>query len=117
MLVWHVDMDEAVWRRNELNVDANHPHLYIVPADSVDSYGTMDGDAFPGTKEVKQAWFNDWNQNYVFGFDALEEMNGLVSFAMAGSKIELETPSGLKVTELLGKSAKLSWETVTKASF
>lgn len=59
MLVWHVDMDEAVWRRNELNVDANHPHLYIVPADSVDSYGTMDGDAFPGTKEVKQAWFND----------------------------------------------------------
>lgn len=117
MLVWHVDMDEAVWRRNELNVDANHPHLYIVPADSVDSYGTMDGDAFPGTKEVKQAWFNDWNQNYVFGFDALEEMNGLVSFAMAGSKIELETPSGLKVTELLGKSAKLSWKTVTKASF
>ena len=117
MLVWHVDMDEDVWQLNEVNVDAQHPHLYIVPADSIDSYLTMEGDAYPGTKGVRQAWFNDWSQNYVFGFDALEEMNGVVSFAMAGSKIELETPSELKVTELLGKSAKLSWKSVAKASY
>ena len=117
MLVWHVDMDEEAWNRNEVNVDANHPHLYIVPSDSVASYDTMEGDAYPGPKNVKQAWFDDWNQNYVFGLDGVDEIEGTVSFAMAGSTIVLDKPEELMVTEVLGKSAKLSWKSVPKASF
>lgn len=117
MLVWHVDMDESAWDKNEVNVDASHPHLYIVPSDAVASYDTMEGDAYPGPKDVKQAWFNDWNKNYVFGLEGVDEIEGTVSFAMAGSTIVLEKPEDLKVTDVMGKSAKFSWKSVPKASF
>lgn len=117
LLVWHVDMDENAWEHNSINTNANHRRLFIEPADSIASYETEEGDAFPGTEGTSQAWFNTWEQQYVFGLKGVDEVNGIVNFAMAGSVIDLKAPKEALVTDVLGKSAKFSWQAVEDASF
>ncbi len=49
MLVWHVDYNESVWNRNEVNNTPSHQYVDIEEADGTQSDGSRAGDAFPGT--------------------------------------------------------------------
>ena len=56
MMVSHVDYDSYAWNRNVVNINAEHQHMSIIPADN--AYGTSslsdiyDSDLFPGVKGV-----------------------------------------------------------------
>lgn len=50
LLILHVDYDAEAWEDNEVNVDASHPRLTIIPADNIRSRFTVTGDTWPGTR-------------------------------------------------------------------
>ena len=68
MLVSHVDFNQSLWNTNNVNTNANHQYMTVVPADGVlDSYMYVDnfneyvaflksayGDLYPGYQKVTE---------------------------------------------------------------
>ncbi|MDE6416490.1 MAG: M6 family metalloprotease domain-containing protein [Duncaniella sp.] len=53
MLVWHIDYDEEKWDDNTVNNTTYHQYVDIIEADNTQNEASRDGDAFPGTKNVR----------------------------------------------------------------
>lgn len=109
MLVWHIDEDAEIWRRNMANYNASHQHVDIVEANGTGSTNGKDSDPFPGSANITSYTFPSWQDGDIFGFGWLRENeDSTVQFILSGSKYKLEKPS-LTVSNVRGTSATLSW--------
>lgn len=128
LLVVHVDYDERTWYTNQINVDATHQRMTIIPADGSLSGSNQAGDPWPGTVRKSSltdtsspaaAVYTEGPDGYAFMGKPLtditeDEARGLVSFAcMRGA---LPTPVLGEVTDITDTSFSLSWGDVEGAT-
>lgn len=91
LLVWHVDMNEEVWKENTVNCKTDHQHLDIVEADNLATANTLAGDAFPGPNRVKQFDFIAWNGEKLFSFtNVIEKENSVEVHLTNGEENAIE---------------------------
>lgn len=91
MLVWHVDFDEYVWNRNQVNNTPSHQYVDIEEADGSQSDYSRDGDSFPGsarktsfTPSTTPA-MKTWGGNAVnFPITNIAENEGMITFDVLG---------------------------------
>lgn len=114
ILVWHVDMDSAVWMSNTVNVDPHHQHLDLVEADGTENATSLSGDPFPGRRNVRRFDFTDWNGDTLFSFDDVNETDTTINFMLARTGFVPEAPSP-KVLEVHGTSLTMTWAPVNDA--
>ena len=107
LLVWHIDMDEDVWKENIVNCDGNHQYLDIVEADKLANSYTFAGDPFPGQNKVTTFDFKAWNGAVLFSFIDVTEKPTTVDFTIAPSYFTLDTPQP-EATEIKGRSFVLN---------
>ena len=108
LLVWHVDMDERTWQLNKVNDDPTHQRLDLIEADRTPEHDG--GDAFPGTRDVKQFTFTSWAGDDVFGFATVDEQSPTVRFLFSGSAYVLAAPTDAAVSDVMGRQATLTWQ-------
>lgn len=91
MLVWHIDYDESIWRRNVVNNDAAHQYVDLEEADGIQTYATQAGDAFPGyyrktefTAETSPAMKTWSGESVSFPLIGITENEGMISFDVCG---------------------------------
>lgn len=117
MLVWHVDMNEAAWWNNTVNVTSTHQMLDIVEADGRTNYCPYPTAAFPGTKNVTQFTFNAWNGDELFAFDDVTESeDSVIRFVLAGSDIKLASPAPVTISNIADSTFTAQWTAVQNAS-
>lgn len=116
MLVWHIDMDEQAWRKNEVNTATSHQRVDIVAADGKRTDNTRDGDPFPGTAGVTRTTLSSWAGDALFSFDAIAEQRGIVKFAQADVDCRIPQPAEIAVTDLADSSFTVAWTEVPAAA-
>ncbi|MCM1153105.1 MAG: M6 family metalloprotease domain-containing protein [Muribaculum sp.] len=60
MLVWHIDFNQNVWNKNEVNDDPTHLYVDLIEADgkhNTEDEDSYDGDSFPGSNNVTEFSF------------------------------------------------------------
>ena len=103
MLVWHVDYDEDIWIRGEINNDDSHQHIDIVEADNKKTEETRAGDTFPGTTGVTAFGYRtvprlaSWSGKQLkFDLvDITESEDGIISFRVVDSKNNTGDPGSV----------------------
>ena len=91
MLVWHIDFDPEKWLMNIVNIEKQY--IDIVEADNEQSSFSIEGDAFPGTKNVTEFTDNTLPSMRTWDGVALhspitdiKESNNVISFAFKGGR-------------------------------
>ncbi len=117
MLVWHITYDETAWSRNEVNTNPDFQRIDIVEADNEPTYGSRQGDAFPGTANVTE--FTDDTQPSMMTLDGLHrtevpitdivERNGFIQFKVKGGKPTLSPVTTLPATDVTPISFVAHW--------
>ena len=86
MLIWHVDYNESVWNRNQVNNTSSHQYVDIEEADGTQSESSQAGDAFPGTAhktsftaQTNPAMKTWSNQAVNFPITNIAENDGLIT--------------------------------------
>lgn len=126
MLVWHVDFNQRVWDRNEVNNTPSHQYVDIEEADNVRNDYTRDGDPFPGRYGITE--FTDDTYPSMKTWDGtrlnlpiteIAEKNGIITFKVAGGLEYSDTTQALPVAaESLSHSGfTASWEPVADAEY
>jgi len=108
-LVWHIEEDQSVWNSNMVNGVAGHPRVDVIEAGTTTSYEGLASDPFPGTSNITQFTFTDWNKQEVFSFVDVVEQSGTVYLRLDGTAYRLDAPEP-SLTELSGLTAHVSWE-------
>lgn len=116
MLVWHIDMDEEAWLKNEVNIQTGHQRVDIVAADDKRNDKTRDADPFPGTAAVTQATLSSWAGDALLSFDCIAEQGGVVKFALADAACRVPQPAGITVTNLADSTFTVAWTDVPAAA-
>ncbi len=116
MLVWHIDVDEKIWKENTVNNVSSHQRVDIVEANGVPSGSTtgMDGVPFPGISNVTSYSFKSWNSDVVFDMDKVKQEDGVISFIARGGDANLTVPE-LSIIETGYNSIGCSWNKVDDA--
>lgn len=52
MLIYHIDLNWTGWNNNRVNATASHQAMDIEEADNQQTYGSVAGDAYPGTSNI-----------------------------------------------------------------
>lgn len=134
MMVLHVDYDEDIWWKNEVNNMPSHQRMTYIPADntfieynSAYNYNvyTLSGDLFPGTRNVTELTDETtpamtlYNKNtdgrYYMGkpiTDIAESSDGKISFTFMGG---IGTPEDIAVTDVTSEGFTVSWQSVENA--
>lgn len=114
MLVWHVDYNGDIWKRNVVNNTASHQYVDIEEADGTESDYSRSGDSFPGTSGKTQFTattrpaMKTWSGQAVdYPITNIAEAGGIISFDVLGGA---EIP-------LLPMAETLPAENVTTDSF
>ena len=122
MLVWHVDYDEYVWSRNQVNNSASHQYVDIEEADGSQSDYSRDGDAFPGTNNVTSFTDNThpnmktWSgRSLNLPITDIAENNGLITFKVAGGRDDLAAPA-VSVLESDFETITIGWDAAALAA-
>ncbi|MDE7180160.1 MAG: M6 family metalloprotease domain-containing protein [Muribaculaceae bacterium] len=118
MLVWHVDYNDAVWSRNEVNNDPSHQYVDIEEADNTQSESSRNGDAFPGashktefTPTTKPSMTTWAGQTVNFPLTNIAESNGLITFDILGGGMERLSPiSAQEATDIHPAGFTLNWD-------
>ncbi len=99
MLIWHVDYNESVWNRNQVNNTSSHQYVDIEEADGTQSESSQAGDAFPGTAhktsftaQTNPAMKTWSNQAVNFPITNIAENDGLITFDVLGGAEAPEIP-------------------------
>ncbi len=118
MLVWHVDYDEDVWRRNVVNNTASHQYVDIEEADNTRSDYSRPGDAFPGRSNITS--FTDdtapsmkaWSgERLELPITDIKETNGIITFKVAGGAPESsDTVTALAASYVTFEGFTASWQ-------
>lgn len=115
IVVWHIEENQLIWDQNKPNADQNHQCVDIVEAAQIFTSTGSPSDSFPGSTGVTSFDFRDWNNSHVFGFDWVDEdTDGTCSFLISDSGYLLLSPVS-EVSDIMGTSARLSWEAVELA--
>ena len=123
MLVWHIDEDSVAWYSNTANNDATHQRIDIVEADELTASSTYSGDPFPGTSSVTAFDFYSWDDDYIYGFQDVEETTAdddgetVITFSLAGAGISLAAPEPIEFTNVTDESFTVSWPQVANATY
>lgn len=123
MLVWHVDYDSYVWKRNQVNNTPSHQYVDIEEADGSQSEYSRNGDAFPGASG-KTSFTDDttpsmrtWNGT---GFslpitEIAESSNGTIAFKVCGGATAMDAPD-LAAGEETPESFVVTWTPIEGTS-
>lgn len=124
MLIWHIDFDLSVWKSNTVNNDVNHQYVDIVEAGgraNSSNAAVLKSYPFPGTSRNTE--FTDdsapamrtWDDKALnLPITEIEEVNGVISFNVAGGYVELAAPQPVASSVNPG-GFTLSWAAVDKA--
>lgn len=101
MLVWHVDYNDYIWTRNQVNNTPSHQYVDIEEADGTQTESSRAGDAFPGTAgktsftaQTRPAMKTWSNQAVDFPITNITETDGLISFDVLGGADIPVIPAG-----------------------
>ena len=109
LLVWHIEENQHSWDINKPNFDQNHQMVDIVEAGRILTPAGHPGDAFPGTLDVRNFSFTDWNNVKRFGFEWVEELeDGNCWILLSDTDYKITAPT-LSATRMTGTSAQLEW--------
>lgn len=110
ILVWHIEEDQYKWDVNKPNYDQNHQCVDIVEAGKLLTSTGHDSDAFPGTRDVRNYSFLNWNNSKAFGFEWVEEQeDGHCWFLLSDTDYRLSTPE-VSSKDIMGTSAVVAWK-------
>lgn len=110
ILVWHIEEDQYKWDVNKPNYDQNHQSIDIVEAGKLLTSTGHDSDAFPGTRDVRNYSFLNWNNSKAFGFEWVEEQeDGHCWFLLSDTDYRLSTPE-VSSKDIMGTSAVVAWK-------
>lgn len=139
MLIYHVDYNESVWLRNELNVQKSHPRMAVVPAsdDYGDLYaaqgvyapstyqlrghlwpGTTNNSSFTDSSKPASTLFNankDGSKNLGIPIEKIKETGGKISFLVNGGDV-YEAPMLSYKQGAAPGTIVLSWNPISDAS-
>lgn len=127
MLIWHIDFVQSVFDSNIVNNTSTHQYVDIVEAGgSANSAseitkktypwpGTLDKTTF--TASTTPA-FKSWSGKAIDLpiTDIQESADGVISFKVAGGRIDLDAPTGLSAEGATDGTATLSWNPVENAT-
>lgn len=127
MLVWHVDYDSSIWRRNDVNNTPSHQYVDIEEADNQRNEYTRSGDCFPGTGNITsftddtrpsmRTWKNEALALPIT--DIAESADGLITFNVKGGRDRSKTPELLEVNadSVSHNSFLAEWKEIPDAEF
>ena len=124
MLIWHVDFNQSVWDNNAVNNTRSHQYVDIEEANNnpTGSASAMAGYAWPGT--AKKTTFSStttpalktWaNKGIDLPLTNIKETDGVITFDVAGGRIELDRASAPVLTADDRGVLTISWAPVEKA--
>jgi len=118
MLVWHIDYDAELWRKNWVNSTSHSQHLRvdIVEADGMANLETTSGDPFPGVNNVTSFTDNStpamktWT-NVKVGkpITNIHEQDGVISFDILGGGERIEAVTALAATDVTPLGFTANW--------
>lgn len=115
LLIWHVDMDEETWMKNQVNVDPNHQRLDIVEVDGRANESSRGGDVMPGTANITTFKLASWANQVIYTLDNVEETeDGVIRILPEGAALTLSAPAP-KADEITDLSFKFTWDAVPDA--
>lgn len=126
MLIWHIDFQQTVWNKAEVNNTRAHQYVDIVEANEYPnnmSNATMAGYAWPLTsadgKSDKTEYsatsspaFKTWQGSTVMDITNISEKDGIITFDVNGGAIDIGTPAGFTATVNDDATATLTWTAV-----
>lgn len=97
LLVWHIDYNERIWKRNVVNNTADHLRIDLIKADNKPYNDTANGDAFPGRTNRYTEFSADTEPAFLAwsGYDMelpitdITRGNGVVTFKVDGGGKEV----------------------------
>lgn len=120
MLIWHVDFDKDVWRKNIVNNDQDHQHVDLIEANGVGE--SKNGASWPGIHEKtsftaqSDPSFVDWKGRDIgLPITGIVEENGVIYFDVDGGEFELAAPQNLAISEITPISLRADWTPVERA--
>lgn len=124
MLVWHIDFNQSLWDRNQVNNNVNHQYVDIVEADDVKSDATRSADTFPGaagiteftdeTSPALKAW-SGASLNLPLTEITEHAPSGNITFKVAGGEAPCASPVASAATAVTARSFKAQWTQVAGA--
>ena len=121
MLVWHIDFVPDIWDLNIVNIEKQY--IDIVEADADPSPYSIEGDPFPGSKNVTE--FTDdsrpsmrsWSGRALHSpITEIKEINGVISFMFKGGENIFDPIVAAEASDIKAGAFTASWSKVTKAS-
>lgn len=120
MLIWRIDFDADIWRRNEVNNDRDHQYVDLIEA--CGDNGTEAAAAWPGptgatafSAKTSPA-FVDWNGRAIdLPLSEIAESGGKISFKVDGGDFVLGKPEGFVLSDNTPISMKVRWQEVDRA--
>ncbi len=117
MLIWHVAYNKDRWEFNSVNNLPDYQYIDIEEADDLRTYGTRDGDAFPGTSGVTEFTADtkpgmmtlDGKHRTEVPVTAIEERNGMIYFKVMGGKPAIGATTALPATDITPVSFVANW--------
>jgi len=118
MLVWHVDYNESVWRRNAVNNTPSHQYVDLVEADNTRTASSRAGDSFPGTKNVMSFTADTTPAMKTWAGVALncpltdiKEQDGFIYFDVAGGapNAMLNAAENVETSDIMPESFIIRW--------
>ena len=116
MLMWHIDVDTAEWFNNTANNIGAHQMVDIVEADKILSENSRDGDAFPGTANIRTWDVKAWDETLLMSFDDIDERDGLIRLIQKGTSFKMPQPREL-TTNVEDSCMTIEWTEVDDAVF
>lgn len=127
MLIWHIDYDENIWRRNIVNNSRSHQYVDLEEANNNpnnNNLTTMRGYPFPGTSRktsftsttspALRTWDNKGIDLPIT--DITESEDGVISFKVDGGRIDLATPEAPELTADDKANISVTWKPVELAT-
>ncbi len=121
MLVWHIDYDDDVWHKNQVNNTPTHQYVDIEEADGSQTDRSRNGDSFPGASNKKSFTaytvpaMKTWDGTALdYPITNISERDGLIYFDVLGGVDEnksLPKPVAHDAENITPYSITISWDT------
>lgn len=117
MLVWHIDYNENIWHYNTVNDRKDHQYVDIVEADNHAHSDDIDGDPFPGSRNVTS--FTDDTEPAMRSWGGkgcgvpltdIFESNGYIYLKALGGKTVIDPVEAKDASEIGIDSFTANWE-------
>lgn len=118
MLIWHVDYDNDVWKRNVVNNTPSHQYVDIEEADGSQSEYSRGGDSFPGTAgktsftALTRPALKTWSNKAIdLPLTDIAETDGLITFDVLGGAPVPDMPdvAALQAEDVTPQSFVARW--------